>query len=626
MKKKKNLFSQGLSSFGSQVYALFSPKKKKEDQANDENQQQDRLKEEAIESPSRMVLRKFFHNPLGLVGLIGFMALFAFIFIGSMFVPFDPYSNNGEMKNLPPSSNYTDVPGDLLKEGVADIQSGVTFSAGISKNGKFYFWGLDSDKNLQMPEKVKKEIGDQKITKLAVGDRHILVLTENGKLYGWGNNNFKQASVPSDVQKLIDAEGIQDVGAGDQYSVLLTKEGTLKAWGSTMPNNLSTIPKKYKKQVKAFECGSVNILAQLKDNKFVVIGSRGTELDTKMPKEVVNGQLEVKDFARAQRSAVVLDSQGKLHTWGADSEGANDLPEIKEPIKEVTAGRGHFVALGDSGKLYAWGENDYGVTNVPEGEGYQQIFAGFHTNYAIKDQGYDAWGVKGFLFGTDQMGRDLFTRLVHGGKVTLQISFIAVIIQLIIGVIVGMISGFYGGWIDNLLMRFSEIIASFPFYPMIITLAATIPKDAGQYQRLLLVMVLLGILNWTGIARLVRGQILAERERDYITAARALGLREGRIMASHIFPNVLSIVIVQATLGYAGNLLSEAGLSFLGFGVVEPYPSWGNMMTSAQSVDVIQKYWWRWVFPGLAVFLTALTVNLIGDALRDALDPKRLER
>lgn len=141
-----------------------------------------------------------------------------------------------------------------------------------------------------------------------------------------------------------------------------------------------------------------------------------------------------------------------------------------------------------------------------------------------------------------------------------------------------------------------------------------------------MVMVLLGLLGWTSLARLVRGQILAERERDYITAARALGVKNKSIMNKHILPNILSIVIVNATLGYAGNLLSESGLSFLGFGVQEPTPSWGNMLTAAQTSDVLNIYWWRWVFPALAVFLVSFSVNLIGDAVRDAIDPRANER
>ena len=139
-------------------------------------------------------------------------------------------------------------------------------------------------------------------------------------------------------------------------------------------------------------------------------------------------------------------------------------------------------------------------------------------------------------------------------------------------------------------------------------------------------MVILGVLSWTGLARLIRGQVLSERERDYVLAARALGIRNNNIMKRHILPSVFNIILVSASLGYAGSLLTEAGLSFLGFGVSPPSPSWGNILTAAQQTVVIETYWWRWVLPGVAIIVTALSVNLIGDALRDAMDPKSNER
>lgn len=609
-----------LCSLGTTFLGLFSPKHKKK-------QEKDILAEEAIRSPWRNVVRKFAHNPLGMIGLIGFILVFVVVFAGSWLVPFDPFYSAGSMKNIGPGEGYMSIPQKMVDEGIKEISSGTTFSVGVSDAGHFYQWGYDTEGNLTMPENVKKALETEKVDQAVAGDRHILVLTDNQKIYGWGNNSFEQTEVPKEVQELIDAEGVEKIGAGDQFSVILTKKGTLKVWGSTLPNKLSSIPKKYRDKVKDFRVGSVNILLLLKDGKIALVGAKGSELDTLMPKELKEGKVKIRDFARMQKTGAVITEDGKLITWGSVVESVNNYPKFDAPLVEIVAGRSHFVARDENGKLYAWGNNNYDVTKVPTDEGYTKLFSGFYNTYALKDSHhYTAWGLDGFLLGTDELGRDLFTRLIHGGKATLQISFIAVIIQIVIGVVVGMISGFYGGVIDNLLMRFSEIIASFPFYPTIITLSATIPPDASQYERILLVMVLLGILSWTGIARLVRGQILAEREKDYITAARALGLKEGNIIMAHIFPNIVSIVIVQATLGYAGNLLSEAGLSFLGFGVVEPYPSWGNMMTSAQAPEVIEKYWWRWIFPGMAVFLTALTVNLIGDALRDALDPKSQER
>jgi peptide/nickel transport system permease protein len=206
------------------------------------------------------------------------------------------------------------------------------------------------------------------------------------------------------------------------------------------------------------------------------------------------------------------------------------------------------------------------------------------------------------------------------------VGAVAVMISTIIGLLVGLTSGFYGGWIDNILMRFTEVINSFPFLPMAITLSSFVGGILTQTERLLLIMVILGVISWTGLARLVRGQILAEREKDFVLAARALGIRSKVIILRHILPNVINVVIVSMTLGYAGSLLTEAGLSFLGFGVIPPSPSWGNMLTGAQDSTVITFYWWRWILPAVAVLITALTVNIVGDGLRDAMDPKNNEK
>ena len=179
--------------------------------------------------------------------------------------------------------------------------------------------------------------------------------------------------------------------------------------------------------------------------------------------------------------------------------------------------------------------------------------------------------LEGFLLGSDEQGRDFIVQLIHGGRITLVVGAVAVIISTLIGVTVGLSAGYFGGRIDNLLMRFAEIVSSFPFLPFAITLSALMLNTATtEVQRMLVIMFILGVLSWTGLARLIRGQILSERERDYVLAAKALGIKQRHIIWQHVFPAIISIVIVNMTLGYAGSLLTEAGLSFLGFGVQNP--------------------------------------------------------
>ncbi|MDO5100109.1 MAG: ABC transporter permease subunit [Eubacteriales bacterium] len=631
--KKQPSFGRYLASFGRRILGLFSFGKKKE---------VDNLREGDIISPSKAIRQNFFRNKIGVFGLIGFLALLGFVFIGSMVTKFDAYYEQGVLKNIGPGYGYLKVPSALSEEGVAQIDSGTTFSVGLSKKGNVFLWGKDgSDETYtEIPEDIAKAIEKDPVVQVAAGDRHVLILTEKGELYSWGNNSFNQTILPPDKKVKIRTEKPAKIGGGDQFSVVLTKTGSLYIWGSTLSNKLDKIPTVLKNNVVDFAISSTNVLALTKDGKVLLLGSKGGPVDTGLPSDLQapktkdakpnSSPVKIVSIAMTLDTALALDSEGKLYIWGSNNRNGLDMPEeLKNgsvKVSSITAGRTHYVAVAENGKLYSWGSNNYGEADAPEGE-FTEVHAGFFQNYALdKDGKVEAWGLNGFVMGTDELGRDMLTRLIHGGKITMQISAVALLLQVAIGVLVGMIAGYYGGRVDNLLMRMSEIVSSFPFYPLVITLSAALPTDTSQNVRLFIIMMILGVLGWTGIARLVRGQILTERERDYVLAANALGIKKRKIMMNHIFPNIVSIVIVQATLGYASNLLTEAGLSFLGFGVKVPYPSWGNMMNNAQSTEVMQVFWWRWILPALAVFIAALTINLIGDALRDAMDPKANER
>ncbi|NOW87565.1 MULTISPECIES: oligopeptide ABC transporter permease [Clostridium] len=220
------------------------------------------------------------------------------------------------------------------------------------------------------------------------------------------------------------------------------------------------------------------------------------------------------------------------------------------------------------------------------------------------------------LFGTDELGRDVFTRLLYGGRISLGIAVSATVLQLLIGVTLGCISGFYGGWIDNAIMRIVDTIMCFPFFVIAITVAALAGPSVWN------VILIIGLLQWTGVARIVRAEILSIKQSEFIEAARAMGLNSFEIIINHLLPNTLSPVIVNATLAVAQGILMEAGLSFLGLGVKQPEPSWGNILSAAQSMRVLQYEWWLWIPAGVLVFLSVLSINFVGDGLRDAFDPK----
>ena len=196
-------------------------------------------------------------------------------------------------------------------------------------------------------------------------------------------------------------------------------------------------------------------------------------------------------------------------------------------------------------------------------------------------------------------------------------------ISTIIGIIVGCISGYFGGWVDILLMRVTEIVGAIPFLPFALVLSAILQSsDLHENTRIFIIMLILGLLSWTGLAKLIRGQILAEREKEFVTAARSMGVKEGRIAFKHILPNVISVILVSVTLDFAGCMLTESSLSYLGFGVQLPRPTWGNMLDGSRNALVIQSYWWRWVFPALFLSIVVICINIIGDTLREVLDPK----
>ena len=587
------------------------------------------LKEEAILSPGQVALRNYFRNPLGVIGLIMFVAIILVVFVGSRVLPFNQYYSQGNLTNVAPGGAYMNFPSEMEKEGTKKISMGNTFAVGLTNENNVYVWGSNNEDNITtIPNDVKKGLAGKEIKDVAAGDRHILIATEDDELYGWGNNSFDQTKIPPMQEAQIKEEGIEKIGAGVQYSAIVTKKKNLVVWGSTMASRLNLIPSTVQGQVEDFDTSPINMIIAKTDGTVQLIGVMGAENQTAMPKELADGSVFVKKVALTSSSAAALDDKGKLYVWGPSRAGiaGKNVPEFDAPIVDIQGGDSTFTALDENGKIYTWGMDNYGELNAPDGE-FDQIYASYFNQYAVDKEGkIKTWGLNGFRFGSDDQGRDIFTRLIHGGRMTMIIALISTVLQVVLGVLIGMISGFAGGRVDNILMRISEIIASFPFYPMLISLSALLPPGASQTQRITMVMILLGLLGWTGLARLVRGQILAERERDYITAARALGVKNWSIMMKHILPNILSIVIVNATLGYAGNLLTESGLSFLGFGVQEPTPSWGNMLTAAQSSDVLNVYWWRWIFPVLAVFLASFSVNLIGDAMRDAIDPRANER
>nr|HML49001.1 ABC transporter permease subunit [Clostridia bacterium] len=418
---------------------------------------------------------------------------------------------------------------------------------------------------------------------------------------------------------------VRQIVAGSQYSLVLTEEGYLYFWGNgnLVEMEQDSIKKSLQNNIARVAAGSNNVVLIMNDGSITVLGMRGTvffQIPDDMPPLV--------DAVLGETAALGLTADGRVAAWGGQQYGMLNVPEdIQGHVTQIAAGRYHFTVLLDDGTVRSWGRELFGESTAPRIDNAVAVYAGYFQNYAVTSDGkVVTWGKAGYLMGSDDLGRDVFRRLLTGGRISLTIGAIAVLISMVIGVIIGGISGFYGGQIDNVLMRLAEIVGSIPFLPLAMTLSSIFGNKLGDTGRMIMIMIILGVLSWPGLARLIRGQILAEREKEFVTAAKALGIRERVIIFRHILPNVISVVIVNITLRYATSLLTESSLSFLGFGVVPPNPTWGNMLSNSQSTKILRDYWWRWIFPAAALSVSTIAINCFGDGLRDAIDPKSNER
>ena len=249
------------------------------------------------------------------------------------------------------------------------------------------------------------------------------------------------------------------------------------------------------------------------------------------------------------------------------------------------------------------------------------IAAPFLSPYPYYEQDYERWreGPSSVhLLGTDSFGRDVLSRLMRGGRVSLSVGLVSVAIYEVIAIGLGAVSGYYGGKLDWIIMRFVDVFMTFPWLLIIIFMVSILGPSLFN------TMLAIGILGWPGPARLVRGQILSLREMEYVTAARSVGLRSWRIITRHVLPGLVAPMLVNATFGIASAILMEAALSFLNLGVQPPEASWGNMMSEAQELIILERMPWLWIPPGVCIMLAVLSINFIGDGLRDALDPRAM--
>jgi len=584
--------------------------------------------EEIVQSPTKTIARNFFKRRLTKIGLVVFLTLFFACFILPIFFPLDLRFFDSSMHHRPPGRSMMNYD-RALRGNTAGIAAGSGFGVGISNDGDVYTWGPgDAFGAHDVPGPYDERAfshprGMGRIVQIDAGENHVVALNAHGFVFTWGNTNFNLPDVPNAVQ----GSAVQVV-AGTNYSIVVTNDGNVHVWGNRMATGSNIFPRNLRGHAEYVAANATGVLVLLEGGYVQHLGRNpdvAAHVFENIPDEI---QGRVTSLALTDRNGGAVLNDGSVVVWGSEIEYAANVPEeIGNRATDIVAGRGHFTALLNDGTVVSWGNNYYGQASSPNLRNIASISAGFHHNYAIDAQGnIHTWGLRGFIFGSDGLGRCVFRRTISGGRLTMTVGVIAVVISAIIGFILGGFAGYFGGRVDWAIMRFSEIWSSIPFIPLAIILIHILGNDVSDLMRIIIVMVVLGVLNWPGLMRMVRGQIFQVREMEYVMAARTLGVNEYRIIFKHIFPNIMSVLTVWLALNLAGSMLTESGLSFIGFGVTEPTPTWGNMLSAATQSTVIRDFWWRWVFPAIAITLAAVSINLIGDGLREAIDPKELER
>ncbi len=654
---KKNSKKGFFGTLGSWVSRTFfgASKNLADEMELSEEEMRQRAREADVEevvSPAKQIVRNFFQRKMAVVAVVGFVAMFLFVFVGPLFFPTysDTYTETTQ-KSVPPGFNMMSVP-KALKNDIKEIDTYGTFSVGLSNSGDVYVWGqtLLGTSKIDVAN-IPQEVIDANIVHVAAGIDHIVAIGDDGKVYAWGNNRlgqfgyFDPAEYPNIlpmpeelINGTIDVANIKKVQCGYQCSVILMNDGSFYLWGNKNAYQNIQYFETYTGKLIDIAFALNDIVAITESADSVYTGMRGMYSKVK-PKlsgaatsavsifEYLDGRKIEAICATNTMVCLTLDD-GSLCFAGNIDAGLLDVPTLAEGETwvDVQAGTYHFTGLTSTGKVYSWGSNILGQCKYPAKlTGASKIYVGSFQNYAVNenDSLMNKWGLSGYLFGTDTRGADLFARVVNGGKMTMTVGAVAVIISTIIGIIIGCISGYFGGKVDMLLMRITEIVAAIPFLPFAMILSALMGRmTISENMRIFIIMCILGVLSWTGLARIVRGQVLAARENEYVTAAKSMGVKEGVIAFKHILPNVISVIIVTLTLDFAGCMLTESSLSYLGFGVQYPRPTWGNMLNSANNSTIIKNFWWQWFFPGLFLAITTICINIIGDTLRDVMDPK----
>ncbi len=524
-------------------------------------------------SPGMLVAKRFIRNRMAVTGLVILIFMFIFSFIGGLVSPY------GQDQFF-----YTDKT--------------IRKSFGEAKENTEFRYGSNSDELFGLTAQAKA----------------LLAIQQGKDTFNFSNHNYTMNKV-SDEMFTISCDGVmvgyaaKDMVNADAADQKLSFEFNYQALTA------------YATGAKEFTADGVTY-ALAEDGGVTLDGADYAYISRYLVQAISPDVFLSRDFKDKLLATIATAQDGKATFTYTDESLIMNEPEQTED-GENADGQTSGINTEDPN---APKQDDTSNTATAE---YDLEFKAATNSWQIlqekSSRQYDQYSfpnMKHWL-GTDMYGMDMLTRLMYGGRVSLLIGFIVIIIETVIGVIFGGISGYFGGWVDNLIMRIVDIFYCIPSMPVIIILGAAM--DASRVDptvRMIYLMLILGFLGWAGIARLVRGQILSLREQEYMAAAEACGLSVSRRIFKHLIPNVVPQLIVTCTMGLGSVIITEATLSFLGLGVKFPFASWGNIISDVNNTHVLTTYWFIWIPAGVLLLLTVLAFNLVGDGLRDAFDPK----
>lgn len=549
-------------------------------------------------SPGMMVFKRFIRNRLAITGFIILVVMFLFSFVGGLLTPY--------------RQDQTFFTTELMPKEYA----------GATRNSELRY-----------------AVAEGQTFGRSAYARMILAINEGKETFSAGNQNFSLVKLGENQYLVREIKSIASVATMKNLFAYTPAKGVVLE-----DDVRQAFETAFKANENSFTVG---------ESEYQIVRSK-REAVIGQSEDVAVSSMHIFDAARPEDTALVDSFAFRLAAEKAVAEGTRDFTvdgvqyrfgdeesgaliyRVDGGTEELFASVSAFIvnpimpdvflsldfkaaavaAIEEGQRRFTFNDVEYTITLV-------------HQNYNIKNRAetyvYDMYRRPDSThwLGTDHNGMDTLTRLMYGGRVSLMVGFIVVLLETLIGVMFGGISGYYGGWVDTLMMRFIDLFNSIPQWPILIIMGSVMDAlEIEPYVRLFLMMFILGLLGWTGIARVVRGQILALREQDFMVATEASGIRVSRRISRHLVPNVMPLLIVQATMSLGGVILLEATLSFLGLGIKHPLASWGSIINAASHPYVMTNYPFIWLPAGLLILLTVLGFNFVGDGLRDAFDPK----